>query len=324
MKRIIQRVFVIAVLLFLVLVVIMIKALTPGKDTAFQDKIRITAVIPHNDQAYWTLVTGGILAAGKEYGDVIDVRVDLPQLNYNVSQMTELISRAIAAKVDAIIVQGINPEEYLQALNHAVQAGIQVIFIDTDIEDFGPHLYVGTDNTEAGCLLGEKLIEVTGGTAKVAILSGEENYPNLEQRVTGLKKISGQYPGIEFVRLDYDNYDALTVMNKYNLILEENPEIDTLICIEGTGGQTLGSFYPENPEDFEHILVFDDSEGTIRGMHMGMIDGIIIQDTHEMGYRAVEETVNYFLKGGYSADCIYTDIKWITSSDLNEEGHYEP
>ncbi|HHV11681.1 MAG TPA: sugar ABC transporter substrate-binding protein [Clostridiales bacterium] len=324
MKKVIQWTVILSLVLVAGFFGVVLKATLFDREDGVRDKLRITAIMPHTDQGYWSSVTEGILAAEKDYSDQVNVRVELPQLNYNVKQMTELVNRAVAAKVNAIIVQGIENEAYLAALQKAAEAGIQVIFVDTDIEDFVPHLYVGTNNLETGIMLGEKLAAVTQGKAKVAILSGEENYPNLEQRVTGLKKISAQYPDIKFLRLDYDNYDALTVMNKYNLIQEENPEIDTLICVEGTGGQTLGSFYAENPGEFSHILAFDYSEGTIQGIRTGMLDGIVIQDTHEMGYRAVEEALNLFLNGGYSANCIYTDVKWVTSSDLDEEGHYVP
>lgn len=284
------------------------------------DTMRISAILPHNDYGYWTMVAGGINEAGGELP--VSVKIYLPQLNYNVDQMTDLIRQQTAAQTDALIVQGIEDEGYLDALEDARQQGVQIVFVDTDVPTFGTHLYVGTDNYNAGRKMGHHLVEVTGGSAKVAVLSGAPGYPNLELRLKGLRDAVANTPGIEIMRVEYDEYDALTVMQKYALIRAQSPEIDTLVCIEGTGAQTLGQLAPQS-EDFAHILGFDDSDEALAGIKAGLIDGLMIQQTREMGQTCVQELYRYRTKGSYSASCIYTDLRWITAADLDEEGNYD-
>lgn len=288
-----------------------------------KNMIRVSVVLPHSDDGYWSNIEKGILEGEADYSDRVDVQIHIPQLNYNIDQMVELIKRQTAAKVDAIIVQGNENKEYVDALIGARNQGIQIVLVDTDILIFPPHLYVGTNNYEAGVLMGEKLAEITGGEAKVAVLSGEAGYANLQERCQGLAAISEKYPLIEFIRLDYDNYDGLTVMNKYNEIHGENPEIDTLVCVEGTGGQTLGAVFKEEQSEYQNIVVFDITEETQKGLKNGIVDGIVSQDTNQMGYQAIKEIVKYMDEGKYSNNCIYTKTGWIASETIEEEEAYE-
>lgn len=281
------------------------------------DTMRISAILPHNDYGYWTFVADGMRDADKQLP--VDVKVHLPDLNYNVALMTELIEQEIAAQVDALIVQGIEDTSYIAALEKARQQGVCVVLVDTDLEDFRADLYVGTDNYAAGLETGKRLVEVTGGNAKVAVLSGSEEYPNLEERLQGIRDVVENYPDVQILRVEYDHFDAMTVMEKYYLLLRENPEIDTLIAIEGTGGQTLGQMANTA---FDHVLVFDDTEESLKGLKNGVFDGIIGQQNYEMGKICVEELHRRFTEGSFTKEKIYTSVNWITleSMEVTDEG----
>ena len=281
------------------------------------DTMRISAILPHNDYGYWTFVADGMHEADKRLP--VDVKVHLPDLNYNVALMTELIEQEIAAQVDALIVQGIEDPAYIAALEKARTQGIQVVLVDTDLSSFQADLYVGTDNYAAGVEMGKRLVEVTGGRANVAVLSGSPEYPNLEERIQGIRNVTAAYPEVQILRVEYDQYDAMTVMEKYYVILRESPEIDTLVAIEGTGGQTLGQL---TSTGFDHVLVFDDTVETIRGLKKGLFDGIIGQQNYEMGMICVEELYKWFTTGTFTADKIHTPVNWITLESL-EETHEE-
>lgn len=279
--------------------------------------MRISAILPHNDYGYWTIVADGMRDAGKRLP--VDVKIHLPDLNYNIPQMTELIRQETAAQVDALIVQGIEDADYISALEEARAQGIRVVLVDTNLPAFRADLYVGTDNYAAGIEMGKRLVEVTGGAAKVAVLSGSPQYPNLEERLQGIRDATAPYPGIQILRVEYDHYDAMTVMEKYHMICQDTPQIDTLAAIEGTGGQTLGQLSSVN---FKHILVFDDTEETISGLDRGIFDGIIGQQKYEMGVICVEELYQWHTTGSFTSDRIYTPVNWITKETL-EAAHEE-
>lgn len=274
---------------------------------------RVSVILPHKDDGYWDLIMEGIEEAGCESGSKfnIDINTLIPQLNYNISQITDLVKQQIAAKVDYIVVQGNEDEEFLSVLRDACEQGIHVVCVDTDIRDFPEHLYVGSDNYQGGKMLGEHLLELTGGTAKVAVLSGSEEYSNLQQRLEGFRDATEEHPEIEITEIAYDNYDGLTAMRLYQ---EMSDQADALVCLEGTCGMTLEALYDEHRDEYKYVIGFDAHDGAKKGV----LDGIVKQDTNRMGHQVVEEIRRHIETGSYSSNCIYTDIFWVTAENYDE------
>ena len=278
-----------------------------GIPVAGTDITRVTVILPHFDDGYWMLIEEGIEQSGEKLKKScgMDIKILKPQLNYNIPQMVELLKQQIAAKVDVLVVQGNEDEEYIDRLKEAWSEGIQIICVDTDIKSFPEHLYIGTDNYEAGKMLGEELINVTDGEANVALISGEPGFSNLEERLEGLQDAVKDYPKIHLGDVQYDDYDGLTVMKMY---YQNTEGADTIVFLEGTGGVTISSQFKQRDDQYEHILGFDAFYGVISGA----IDGIIKQDTNMMGEQVVEEIANFIRNGEYSSETVYTDTQWLT------------
>lgn len=282
---------------------------------------RVTAVLPHDDLGYWTSVANGLRDAQADFA--VDVKISFPSTNYSVPQMVELIKAATAARVDAIIVQGVEDNNYIAALENAREKGIEILFVDTDLPDFPDHPYIGTDNYAAGRMLGEKLAEAAGGGAvRIGIISGAPGYPNLELRVQGLRDVISAYPEMKIVRMEYDQYDSLTLIEKYGVLSEPELDIDTLVCVEGTAAMTMGGMLEKRTERFRRVIGFDYSEESLSALRRGMVDGLVIQQPHGMGYRCVEECARFAAGKGYSRKVIHLDTTFITAGDLDEEGGY--
>ena len=276
--------------------------------------IRVALIIPHNDFIYWTEVASGAEQAALDFA--IDVKVMYPTLNYNIDQMSELIRQATTAKVDAIVVHGINNSSYISALEKARAANILVIFVDTDLPDFDRQLYVGSDNYDAGQQMGKELIASSGGKATVGIITGGEGYPNLDERLDGLRDAIAAFPGISIVRVEHDEFDILNVMQKYRDILKDERKIDTIVCLEGTGGFALSRNLKTDKDKAVRIMAFDLTNDTKTGLKSQIIDGVMTQQPYQMGYLAIEQLSLYEDTGSFAESEVYTDISYITAADL--------
>lgn len=297
----------VAGILMLLVLCCVLEGCKAGIPVAGTDITRVTVILPHFDDGYWMLIEEGIEQSGEKLKKScgMDIKILKPQLNYNIPQMVELLKQQIAAKVDVLVVQGNEDEEYIDTLKEAWSEGIQIICVDTDIKSFPEHLYIGTDNYEAGKMLGEELINVTDGEANVALISGEPGFSNLEERLEGLQDAVKDYPKIHLGDVQYDDYDGLTVMKMY---YQNTEGADTIVFLEGTGGVTISSQFKQRDDQYEHILGFDAFYGVISGA----IDGIIKQDTNMMGEQVVEEIANFIRNGEYSSETVYTDTQWLT------------
>ncbi len=274
---------------------------------------RVSVILPHNDDGYWSLIREGIEEAEAELGEShkIDIQISIPQLNYNIGQMTDILKQQVASKVDVIVIQGNEDQAFRKVLEEAQSQGIQIICADTAIKDFPSDLYIGTDNYEAGRMMGENLARLAGENARVAVVTGEPGYLNLELRLEGLRDVLSAYPGIEITSVNYNRYDGLTFMNQYHSL---SGEADILVCLEGTGGQTLSHTFTGPDTEYRFVVGFD----AYTGVESRVLAGVVKQDTNQMGRRIVEEIANYVSEGSYTSDVIYTDCHWLSADDCDE------
>ncbi|MCI2154772.1 MAG: substrate-binding domain-containing protein [Solobacterium sp.] len=275
--------------------------------------IRVTVILPHEDDIYWGDVKQGIEDHMEDAAQWnIDIQIQIPQLNYNISQMTQLIHRAIAARTDVIAVQGAQDEEFVSSLKEAINQGIQVICIDTDVnsDSLPEHLYIGSDNYAAGQMMGDHLAELMHGKGTVSIISGAEGYPNLEQRIDGLKNTIGRYDGMTLSEIVYDHYDALTAVEAYHNLQSGS----ALACIEGTGVGAIEKILTPSEKKFSYIVGFDLSNT----ISQGIVNGIIKQDQYGIGEKLVEQLIYYQMHGNFEASEIYTKFRWVDASNVQE------
>ena len=279
---------------------------------------RATAVLPHSDQSYWSKLADGLQDEAEAYTG-LNLKVRIPQMNYNIDQMTALIRQETAAQVDALLVQGIDDADYLAALQEADKAGVRVVLVDTDVDVPFSHLYVGTDNYAAGRMLGQALVAETGGTANVMIMSGDEGYPNLDERIRGLKDEVADCEGIHIAGVKYDKYDSLTVRKQYQSILGNYPLVDTIVGVEGTLCMALGPYVNLEEPHMKVVLGFDRSIETDVGLDRGVITGVITQDNEEMGRQAIRVLMQWLETGRLEQNCYYTATSYYTSADYRRE-----
>jgi len=89
-----------------------------------------------------------------------------------VKQMSQL-EDMIARGVDAVVVNAVDPVTTKTAFQEAVEAGLTVVFIDTEIPGIGAAATFGADNEGIGVLAGEIAAARIGpGPIKIGVLAG--------------------------------------------------------------------------------------------------------------------------------------------------------
>ncbi|MEC2346439.1 substrate-binding domain-containing protein, partial [Paenibacillus barengoltzii] len=126
-----------------------------GQPASGEPRYHIVLIEQERYHPYWEMVEKGAAEAAEKYG--IDIEFTGPVRN-NMEEQLNLLEKAIAARVDAIIVQGLNEERFTPVINKAVRRGIPVVTIDTDAPNSQRLTYVGTDNLAAGERLGRLVV----------------------------------------------------------------------------------------------------------------------------------------------------------------------
>jgi ribose transport system substrate-binding protein len=107
------------------------------------------------------------------------------------------IQQAVNDGVDAILISCSDAGKVTGAINDAVDRGVAVMTFDSDAPQSKRFAYYGVDDLETGRRVMAELAPLMGGKGKVAILAGNQNAPNLQRRVQGVKAEAAKHPGIQ-------------------------------------------------------------------------------------------------------------------------------
>ncbi|WP_127532844.1 substrate-binding domain-containing protein [Paenibacillus kobensis] len=261
---------------------------------------RITLIAQEADNPFWQEVKRGAGDAAKQLGMTLEYtgpgRID-------ASEQARLLAKAIAAKSDAVIIQGLNDTAYRALIDDAVSRGIGVITVDADEPDSQREAYVGTDNRKAGQQMGTLIAEETGGAGQVGVLIGSSSI-NQQLRLAGLRDVTDRYPRLQIVDIRTTGNSRLRAVEQTTDMLSSHPGLDAIVGFSALDGPGMAEAVrraeqtkPETPADAKHgntlrspdivLYAFDDLPGTREAIEQCTIRGTIVQQPYEMGFQAV-------------------------------------
>lgn len=109
------------------------------------------------------------------------------------------IAQAVKEGAGAILISVSDAALATSAIDAAVDAGVPVMTFDSDAPRSKRFAYYGVDDRRLGQDVMAQLAKQLGGHGKVAILAGNENAPNLRQRVEGVRAEAARFPGVQIV-----------------------------------------------------------------------------------------------------------------------------
>lgn len=263
---------------------------------------------------YWEMVERGAQQAAEEYE--IDIEF-VGAVRNNMEEQLNLLEKAIAARVDAIIVQGLNEEKFTPLIDKAVARGIPVVTIDTDAPDSKRLAYVGTDNVAAGESLGRLVVERAGESGKIGVIIGSEIAESQLQRLDGLKQVIGQHSGLEIVAVRSSNISHMEAIQQASEMLREHPEISIMVGTSATDALGMLQAAKSLRRDELIIIGFDNQKETLAAIRRGEIQATVAQQPFSMGRTAVKLLYDHF-QGEQLLPAYYTEVKVLDRSNVQE------
>jgi len=290
----------------------------PGSEDVVEIPYRLVVISQEMDSPFWNQVERGALSAGKE----LNVGVEFwGTYRSNMEDFMKHVEIAIASKVDGIIVQGLNTEEFSAITKlKAAKYGIPVITIANDVSmnESLRKTYVGSDHLLVGGMIADQLVLDMQGSGKVVVMVSdrEEEYQKL--RLQGILDSFENNPNINYkIVTSGDSSEQITSATKQ--LLNEEPDTDAFIGVTSDSATAIVQEVEKRSslENF-HIYSFDDNPETLNYMRKGYIKATIMQSPEEMGIESVSLMVKW-LKGevlplnhvGY-----YTDVKVLRAEDV--------
>lgn len=259
-------------------------------------QLRIAVIPKGTTHEFWKSVHAGAEQAGKELGVEIIWKGSLKEDDRD-SQI-KVVEDFIAERVDGIVLAPLDDRALAPPVIEAQGAGIPVLIFDSNLRDVEVVSFVGTDNSHAGELGGNYLVEKVGETARVLLLRYQQGSASTTYREAGFLEAMKQHPNIRIV--SSDQYAGATTESAQkvaeNLIARFRKgdafEVDGIFCPnESSTFGMLRALQDAGLAGKVTLVGFDSSEALVEALRNGEISGLVLQNPFKMGYLAVKTLV---------------------------------
>ena len=264
---------------------------TPAEETpAATSDIEVAVVLKTLSSEYWGYVEAGCKAAAEDLG--INVTVVGPGAESDIEGQVAQIEQQIGAGCDAIVCAPNDAGAAAGALQAALDAGIPVLSVDTNVGIEGQTSFVGTSNVDAAYEGGKWAIEQVGTDAKAVIIYGQEGDNTSNMRREGYQKACDE-AGVEVLSaLSGQNTTDGATKTMEDLLNAYPDQIKMVFCHnDDTAIGAMNACKNAGVTDMT-IVGFDGNASAVDLILAGeMVKATVAQQPYEMGYQVVEAAV---------------------------------
>ena len=264
---------------------------TPAEETpAATSDIEVAVVLKTLSSEYWGYVEAGCKAAAEDLG--INVTVVGPGAESDIEGQVAQIEQQIGAGCHAIVCAPNDAGAAAGALQAALDAGIPVLSVDTNVGIEGQTSFVGTSNVDAAYEGGKWAIEQVGTDAKAVIIYGQEGDNTSNMRREGYQKACDE-AGVEVLSaLSGQNTTDGATKTMEDLLNAYPDQIDIVLCHnDDTAIGAMNACKNAGVTDMT-IVGFDGNASAVDLILAGeMVKATVAQQPYEMGYQVVEAAV---------------------------------
>lgn len=254
---------------------------------------------------------------GAKEGCKIEILWQCPTAKEDAQRQSQLIEQFTSQGVDGIAVSCSDAKVLTPAINAAVEKGIPVITFDSDAPQSKRLANFGLNDAEAGKIVAQQLIKSMGEKGQVAILAGNQNAPNLQARVRGVKEELAKHKEIKVVDTYYHPETAAEAAAKVQQVQNTNPSI--------TGWAMIGGWplFTENALDGVYssakIISVDTLPAQLTYVRNNQVQALVGQDCYGWGYESVRMLLDKVHHGKDPKEVInHCKIDIVTASNVEE------
>lgn len=280
-------------------------------------KYHYALVSEESDAPFWEAIYDGALDKGKE----LDIYVERTGCNLStVYPLKDLMSMAIASRVDGIIIESNGDEEIIELINMADQMGIPVITVLNDEPSSNRKSFVGVNSYNQGQIYGKQVLElINKGKKNVTVLL------NSDSRATSKKMI---YSSISEMLAGKDVYVRTTNVNTQttfsseedirNIIRDNQNPTEVLVCLTAIDTRcAYQAVVDYNKVGVIDIIGYYDSELILSAIQKDIIYSTMTIDAKQMGAYCVE-ALNEYMQTGQVSDYFSVDLYVINKDNIND------
>jgi ribose transport system substrate-binding protein len=267
---------------------------------------------------FWKSIHAGAETAGNELGVRIIWKGPLRETDRN--EQLQIVETLTGSGIDALVLSPIDDRALVRPVAEAAALGIPTVIFNTALTGGEPTATISTDNYRGGVLAAGLVGKLTCGRGRVILMRVTEGVEGTMKREEGfLRTLRADFPGLDIIS---DNqYGGASTETAYQTM-------ENLLARFGTADAV---FTPNESTTFGALRALEDHGLAGRIVHVGFdssakliealakkeIQGLVLQDPFEMGYRSVKAAVAR-LRGEPYEKNVATGVVLATPDNMNE------
>ena len=281
------------------------------------DKPYIALVSKGFQHQFWQAVKEGAEQAAEEFD--VEITFEGPDTEADVDQQLQQLQTALDKGPDAIGFAALDSQAAGPFLQQAQDAGIPVIAFDSGVDSDIPVTTAATDNKAAAAEAAKQMVELVGGSGKIALVVHDQtSVTGVDRRDGFVEYIEENAPDIEIVDIQYGGGDQLKSTDLAKAILQANPDLKGIYgSNEGSAIGVVNAVTELGLEGKLTVIGFDSGQAQIDAITDGLMAGAITQNPVGIGYETVKAAVEA-LDGKELPKSIDTGFFWYDATNIED------
>lgn len=289
--------------------------------TAAKKKYRFGILCKSNSNPVFQAAHTGAKDAGVELAKQENVEIEIiirTPPDEDAAEQAKRIEQLVSEGVDGIAVSVTNAAVLTGAIDKAVEKGVPVCCFDSDAPASKRFAHWGMDDEAAGKVLGEQLVKAMGDKGVVAILAGNQNATNLQNRVKGVRAALSTHSGITIKNVYYHPETAPEAVKMVQQTQGANPDI--------TGWAMVGGWplFTENAlagvaDKGVKVVSVDTLPAQLVYVRSGQVQALVGQNCYGWGYESVRMLLNKAHKNQAPSEAVQKATIDVVTKDNVEQ-----
>ncbi|HEX2863752.1 MAG TPA: ribose ABC transporter substrate-binding protein RbsB [Deinococcales bacterium] len=255
-----------------------------------------------NNPFFVSLKDGAQAASTKAGADLIVLDAQ-NRADKQIGDIEDLITR----KVNVILINPVDSDAVVGAIQKANAAKIPVITVDRSANGGNVAYHIASDNVAGGKMAGEYIKKLLNGKGNLVELVGVAGTSAARDRGAGFNAVVKATPGLKIVAsqpADFDRAKGLTVMEN---ILQAQPNIDAVFAHNDE--MALGALQAIKTSGRKIAVVgFDATDDALAAVKAGTLAATVAQQPEEIGRLGVEKALDIVKTGKVPAKTVNVPV----------------
>jgi ribose transport system substrate-binding protein len=249
----------------------------------------VIAVIPRTTAlVLWEAEHAGAESAARKTG--FTIYWNAPTSEDDVERQIAIVKHSIDRGAQALVLAPDQALALMVPVRNLVARGIPIVVISSPlpIPPGGKLSYILNDEEETGGIAAERIGVILQGKGTVVVLGIDPDITGIVNRTQAFEThLAVKFPGIRIVDERTGGFNIAQAQEVAEDVLAKNPHLDAILALNSSA--TRGAFLALQARgQLRKIKLVACEQELIPPLVSGEIDSIIVENTYEMGYRAIQ------------------------------------